>query len=62
MSKQSSDYNVIAATKYVSNGKINAMTMDIERIFGENTFGLEEMKSRLPESIYASILATIREG
>ncbi|NNE46403.1 MAG: glutamine synthetase type III [Rhodothermales bacterium] len=62
MSKQSSDYNVIAATKYVSNGKINAMTMDIERIFGENTFGLEEMKSRLPESIYASILATIEKG
>ncbi|MDX1741452.1 MAG: glutamine synthetase III, partial [Rhodothermales bacterium] len=62
MSKHTTDYNVIAATKYVANGTKNAMTMDIERIFGENTFGLEEMKSRLPESIYESILATIEKG
>ncbi|MDX1428644.1 MAG: glutamine synthetase III, partial [Rhodothermales bacterium] len=61
MSKQT-DYNVVAATKYVANGKRSVMTMDIERIFGENTFGLEEMKSRLPKSVFQSILATIEKG
>ncbi len=61
MSKQS-DYNVVAATKYVANGKSTAPAMDIERIFGENTFGLEEMKSRLPKTVFQSILATIEKG
>ena len=36
--------------------------MDIERIFGENAFGLEEMKNRLPKYIYKSLLMTIDEG
>jgi glutamine synthetase len=36
--------------------------MDIERIFGENTFGLAEMKSRLPKPTYNAILATIEKG
>lgn len=34
----------------------------LERVFGENTFGLYEMKARLPESVYQRILATIDEG
>jgi glutamine synthetase len=36
--------------------------MDIERIFGENTFGLVEMKARLPKPTYRAILATIEKG
>ena len=36
--------------------------MDIEKIFGENTFGLAEMKARLPKPIYKGILATIQRG
>ena len=55
------DYNLLAATRYNANGKEIA-PMDIERIFGENTFGLEEMKSRLPKSVFKSILATIEKG
>ncbi len=36
--------------------------MDIEKIFGENTFGLDEMESRLPKSAYQAMLATIERG
>lgn len=39
-----------------------ARPMDIEKIFGENTFGLAEMKARLPKSIYQALLATIHGG
>ncbi len=36
--------------------------MNVEKIFGENTFGLEAMQSRLPKSIYQRLLATIEQG
>ncbi|HEX6006469.1 MAG TPA: glutamine synthetase III, partial [Burkholderiales bacterium] len=36
--------------------------MDIEKIFGENTFGLAEMKARLPKPTYKALLATIESG
>lgn len=67
MSRTIADYNVIAATKHVNgngngNGKSKRSAMDIETIFGENTFGLSEMKSRLPKSVFKSILATIEQG
>ena len=61
MSRFQQDYNIVAATKYTTNGK-KVAPMDIERIFGENTFGLDEMQSRLPKSVFKSILATIEKG
>jgi glutamine synthetase len=36
--------------------------MDIEKIFGENTFGLMEMKSRLPKETYRALQQTIEQG
>jgi glutamine synthetase len=36
--------------------------MDIERIFGENTFGLPQMKARLPQEAYAALEETIARG
>jgi glutamine synthetase len=36
--------------------------MDIEQIFGENTFGLIEMKSRLPKATYKGLIQTIERG
>jgi glutamine synthetase len=36
--------------------------MDIEKIFGENTFGLVEMKARLPRPTYEALLRTIQRG
>ncbi len=38
------------------------LSMDIEKIFGENTFGLAEMKSRLPKTAHKSLVATIDKG
>jgi glutamine synthetase len=36
--------------------------MDIEKIFGTNTFGLTEMKARLPKTTYKALLNTIESG
>ena len=36
--------------------------MDIEKIFGENTFGMAEMKARLPKPAYKALCATIERG
>ncbi|MGB3543339.1 glutamine synthetase III, partial [Rubrivirga sp.] len=35
---------------------------DVEEIFGQNTFGLAQMKSRLPKSVYKKLTATISNG
>ena len=56
------NYNLLAAKKYVGNGRRKDAPMDVEQIFGENTFGLEAMKSRLPKAAYKSIVATIEQG
>ncbi len=44
-----------------TNGTLH-LSMDIEKIFGENTFGLDTMKSRLPKSAYKSLMATLDKG
>jgi glutamine synthetase len=63
MSRTIADYNVKAATKHVNgNGTSPQSPMDIERIFGENTFGFDEMKTRLPGDVFKSIAATIEKG
>jgi glutamine synthetase len=56
------DYSLLAATKFNGSAKASSEPMDVERIFGENTFGLEQMKSRLPKSVFKSIVATIEKG
>ena len=35
---------------------------NVEEIFGENTFGLEEMRTRLPKQVFRALLATIERG
>ena len=62
MTRLTDSYNIKAATKFVRNGRAPSAPMDVEKIFGENTFGLEAMKSRLPKSVYKSLLATIEKG
>ncbi len=44
------------------NGNGHHAPMDVEKIFGQNTFGLSEMKARLPKSVYKHLLATIQDG
>jgi glutamine synthetase len=36
--------------------------MNIEEIFGESTFGLSEMRSRLPKQVFKALIATIEQG
>lgn len=55
------DYHLLAATKNIENGA-PGKPMDIEKIFGENTFGLSVMKTRLPKAAFESILATVEQG
>lgn len=66
MNVAKADYNLIAATSFSSGTKLNRDTkkvpMEIEKIFGENAFGRDEMKARLPEDVFQSILATIEGG
>ncbi len=63
MSRNKSDYNLVAATKFspIGNG-MQSGPMDIERIFGENAFGLDEMKNRLPKEVFKSLQRTIDNG
>jgi glutamine synthetase len=62
-------FDSLAAAKTWSpaNGKANGngsskKPMNIEEIFGENTFGLTQMKARLPKSAYKALLSTIESG
>ncbi|MAQ92559.1 MAG: glutamine synthetase type III [Rhodothermaceae bacterium] len=40
----------------------HAMVQDVEKTFGQNTFGLSEMKSRLPKAVFKKLTATIDKG
>ena len=50
------------ATLTRTNGHATHKPMDVEALFGTHTFGLAEMKSRLPKSVYKTLLATIEAG
>jgi len=70
MQKTSPRFDILAAAKGWSpvvpasgvNGIEGRITMDVEKIFGENTFGMAEMRARLPKPIYKALLATIEQG
>ncbi len=63
MSRQNTDFNILAATKFTTNGNgSKPKPMDIESIFGENAFGLDEMKNRLSAEVYDTLMATIDRG
>ena len=40
----------------------HAAPANVEALFGSNTFGLTEMKARLPKAVYKRLLATIEQG
>jgi glutamine synthetase len=39
-----------------------APPMDVQALFGEHTFGLREMRSRLPKQVFRALCSTIDEG
>jgi glutamine synthetase len=61
--------NLAAATRWEAakgNGRVERRNQppqtDLEEIFGEQTFGLAEMRSRLPKQVYRALIATIEQG
>jgi glutamine synthetase len=39
-----------------------AMPTDIESLFGQHTFGLAEMRARLPKQVYKALIRTVEHG
>jgi glutamine synthetase len=70
MHTRTSRFDALAAAKgwKSANGQVNGRTssvptpMDIEKIFGELTFSLAEMKVRLPKQAFDRLVETIEEG
>lgn len=67
MPKLNARFDTLAAAKSWGNSNSGttphpARAMDVEEIFGEYTFGLREMKARLPKQVYKTLCATIEEG
>lgn len=57
------DYNLVAAAKTRTFGGGKGQNpMDIKAEFGEKTFSIAEMESRLPKFAFKSIMATIENG
>jgi glutamine synthetase len=56
-------FDVLAAARYAPvNGTQERKRFDLEEVFGENLFGLHQMKSRLPKPQYQALLSTVRNG
>ncbi|MGD8321014.1 MAG: glutamine synthetase III [Gemmatimonadota bacterium] len=65
MTRTAPRFDILAAAKYASpaNGAPEEKNrIDLEEVFGENLFGLHQMKSRLPKPQYEALLSTIRNG
>src|SRR5688572_8170261 len=69
MQKTSPRFDILAAAKGWSplppRAEVNgtpAVGMDVEKIFGENTFGLSEMRARLPKPVFKALMMTIEQG
>jgi glutamine synthetase len=66
MAKTTPRFDVLAAAKGwttpVGEGSGKRKTTDIERLFGENTFGVAEMRARLPKPVFKALVATLDKG
>jgi glutamine synthetase len=63
MAKTHARFDSLAAAKaWAPAGGPPPPAMDIEAIFGENTFGLAQMRSRLPKQIYKALVSTVAHG
>jgi len=65
MTRVAPRFDTLAAAKYaspVTEGGEDKKRTDLEEVFGENVFGLHQMKARLPKPQYDALLSTIRNG
>src|SRR5687767_14323788 len=61
-SNNATRYSALAAARGWSPTEPVARGIDIAKIFGESTFGLTEMKARLPRATYRALVQTIDRG
>lgn len=54
-------FDTLAAAKYVSPPETEKR-IDLQEVFGDNLFGLHQMKSRIPKAPYEALLSTIQNG
>jgi glutamine synthetase len=62
MGSNGTRYDPLNAVKGWGRPAEPAKGMDIEKIFGENTFGMQEMKTRLPKQTYRALQQTVEKG
>jgi glutamine synthetase len=63
MSKVIARFDTLAAAKYESTPSAEKHhRTNLEEVFGENVFGLHQMKSRMPSAKYEALLSTIENG
>ncbi len=69
MAKATARYDIMAAAGWKPDGRNLAperrgvpKPWNIEEIFGESTFGLSEMRARLPKQIYKALCSTMEQG
>ena len=58
-------FDTLAAAKYsspMSDGGDEQKRTNLGEVFGENVFGLHQMKSRLPKPQFEALLSTMRSG
>ncbi len=68
MAKISPRYDILAAAKgwspHAAGVKLNGkgQVLEVERTFGESTFSLAEMRTRLPKPVFKALMSTIEQG
>jgi glutamine synthetase len=63
MSRVIARFDTLAAAKYDSTPAGEKRSrIDLQEVFGENLFGLHQMKSRMPNAQYEALLSTIQNG
>lgn len=62
---KTSRFDTLAAARWTaepgSNGK-ESKPHDLAEIYGENTFGLQQMKARLPKHVFKKLMETVEHG
>ena len=63
MSRVIPRFDTLAAAQYDSTPTVTKRhRTDLEEVYGENLFGLHQMKSRMPSAQYEALLSTIQNG
>ena len=65
MTRVAPRFDTLAAARYGTpdaDPTASKKRIKLEEVFGENVFGMTQMKARLPKGVYKTLLATMQEG